>query len=71
MSRVLHVLWHEVTGLFFLVFGAVLAVAALREYRHYAAGQSGAGRPMLAAALGVMFLYFGISAFRRAGRGRA
>jgi hypothetical protein len=64
-------LWHEVTGLFFFVFGAVLAVATLREYRHYAAGQVGAGRPILAATLGLMFLYFALSAFRRAGRRKA
>jgi hypothetical protein len=71
LSRTLGVLWHEVTGLFFLVFGAVLALAAVREYRHYAAGQGGAGRPILAATLGLMFLYFGVSAFRRAGRRKA
>jgi hypothetical protein len=66
LSRTLGVLWHEVTGLFFFVFGAILALAAVREYRHYAAGQTGVGRPILAATLGLMFLYFAFSAFRRA-----
>jgi hypothetical protein len=68
---VLSVLWHEVTGFFFFVFGAILALAAVREYRHYAAGQVGAGRSILAATLGLMFLYFAFSAFRRAGRRKA
>jgi len=68
ISQIIRVLWHEVTGLFFLVFGAGVALAAVREYRHYAAGQYGPGRPVLAAILALMFLYFAISAFRRAGR---
>jgi hypothetical protein len=68
---VLHVLWHEVTGFFFFVFGAILALAAAREYRHYSAGETGAGRPILAATLGLMFLYFAFSAFRRARRRKA
>jgi hypothetical protein len=60
------VLWHEVTGFFFFVFGAIVALAAVREYRHYAAGEYGPGKPILAAGLALMFLYFAISAFRRA-----
>jgi hypothetical protein len=68
MSRVIRVLWHEVTGFFFFVFGAVLALTAVREYRHYAAGQTTAGRPILAATLSLLFLYFAMSAFRRAGK---
>jgi len=68
VSRVIRVLWHEVTGLFFFVFGAIIAVAAVREYRHYAAGQYGPGRPILAAMLALMFLYFAWSAFERASR---
>lgn len=68
ISRVIRVLWHEVTGLFFFVFGAVLALAAVREYRHYTDGQFGPGRPILAALLALMFLYFAMGAFRRASR---
>ena len=68
IGHVIYTLWHEVTGLFFFIFGAVLAYAAVREYRHYAAGQYGPGRPILAAALALMFLYFALSSFRRAGR---
>jgi hypothetical protein len=57
-----------VTGVFFFVFGAILAFTAVREYRQYSAGQYGAGRPILAAVLALMFLYFALSAFRRAGQ---
>jgi hypothetical protein len=61
-------LWHQVTGFFFFVFGAVLALTAVREYRHYAVGQTTASRPILAALLSLMFLYFALSSFRRAGK---
>lgn len=67
MGSVVHVLWHQVTGLFFFVFGAGIAWAAIEEYRHYAAGQYGPGRPILASILALMFLYFALSAFHRAG----
>ena len=68
VAHVIRVLWHEVTGFFFLVFGALLAFAAYREYRHYTAGQFGLGRPMLAALLALLFVYFAVSSFRRASR---
>lgn len=68
VSRVIRVLWHEVTGLFFFVFGAIIAVAAVREYRHYTAGEYGPGKPILAACLALMFFYFALSAFQRANR---
>jgi len=68
IGRVARVLWHEVTGFFFLVFGVIVALACVREYHKYAAGQVGPGRPILAALLALMFLYFALSAFRRAGR---
>lgn len=68
VGHVIRVLWHEVTGLFFFVFGAVIAIRAVREYRHYVAGETTAGRPALAGFLALMFLYFAWSAFRRAKR---
>ncbi|MGZ4787238.1 MAG: hypothetical protein ACXVZX_01890 [Terriglobales bacterium] len=70
VGHVVRVLWHEVTGFFFFVFGAIMAFAAVREYRHYAAGQYGPGRPILAAILALMFLYFAVGSFRRASRNR-
>ena len=68
VGHVIRVLWHEVTGFFFFVFGAIVALAAVREYRKYTAGQTTVGKPVLAAFLALMFLYFAVSAFRHAGR---
>ncbi len=68
VSHVIRVLWHEVTGFFFFVFGALIAFRAVREYRLYAAGQVGPRNAILAAVLALMFLYFAVSAFRHAGR---
>ena len=68
VGHVIRTLWHEVTGLFFFVFGAVIAVRAFHEYRLYEAGQTTAGRVALAATVAVMFLYFAWSAFRSARR---
>lgn len=68
VGHVIRTLWHEVTGLFFLIFGAVIAVRAVREYQRYEAGQTTASRVALAGILALMFLYFALSAFHRARR---
>jgi hypothetical protein len=68
--HVVHVLFHQVTGLFFLLFGLVLGLAFYREYHAYEAGRMGPGRAILSGVLGVLFLYFSISNFVRAGRKR-
>ncbi len=65
MKRVVHVLWLEVTGLLFLLFALVGAGAAIREYRHHAAGTAGSGKMMLAGFFAVLFTYFGASSFWR------
>jgi hypothetical protein len=70
VGHIIHVLFHQVTGLFFLIFGLMVAFGCLREYRAYAAGQMGPGRAILAGILAVTFLYFAISNFARAGRKR-
>ncbi len=63
-ARVLHVLWLEVTGLFFLFLAFVGGAAAIREYhRHLAAGTAGMSKMYLATAFAVMFAYFGVSSF--------
>jgi hypothetical protein len=67
-ARVLHTLWLEVTGLFFLIFAAVGAIAAANEYRAYVAGKVDANRAAVAAAFTVLFAYFGISSFWRSRR---
>lgn len=70
VQHVIHVLFHQVTGLFFLIFGLVVSFGCVREYRAYAAGQVGPGRAILAGILAAAFLYFAISNFARAGRKR-
>jgi hypothetical protein len=65
-SRVVRVLWHEVTGFFFLVFGLIVGFGAYREYLAYRAGKVGSGRAALAACLAMLFIYFALSGFRRA-----
>lgn len=70
VSNVVHGLFHQVTGLFFLVFGLLVGYAAFREYRVYTLGKFGPGRAILAAVLALMFIYFALSAFVRSGRKR-
>lgn len=62
-ARVLHVLWLEVTGLFFLVLGFVGAAAAVREYHRHTAGTTSLGKVLLAAGFAALFSYFGVSSF--------
>ncbi len=68
IRSVVHVLFHQVTGLFFLLFGVVVSLACYREYRAYQAGRFGPGRAILAGAIALLFLYFAVSNFARAGR---
>ena len=67
-GNVLRSLFHQVTGLFFVIFGVIVGFAAYREYVAYQSGKIGSGRALLAGVLAVLFLYFGISAVVRAGR---
>ncbi len=69
-GRVARVLWLEVTGFMFLSLAVVGAAAGFREYRHYARGQAGPGKMVVAAVFTVMFLYFGINSFWRSRRPR-
>jgi hypothetical protein len=69
-SRVLHLLFLQVTGFVFLVFAVIGGFAAWREYLQYAAGRMGPGRAVLAACFGAMFLWFGVTSFWRARRRR-
>ena len=70
VHHVLHVIFHQVTGLFFLVFGIIVSLACYREYRGYAAGALGPGKVILAGVIAVLFFYFAMSNFARAGRKR-
>jgi hypothetical protein len=68
VGRVLHVLWLEVAGVFFLGLAVVGGGAAVREYHRYVHGTAGVGKVLLAAAFAVAFLYFGVSSFARSRR---
>jgi len=71
VGRVLHVLWLEVTGFVFLGIALICAAAGFHEYSKYQAGQIGIGKTALAAAVTVMFTWFGISSFWRVRRKRS
>ena len=66
--RVAHLLWLEITGLFFLLFALVGVVALTHEYPKYQAGKIGAAKLVLAFVFAVAFGYFGVSSFWRVRR---
>jgi hypothetical protein len=68
VQRTTHILWLEVTGFFFLVFGVVCAGAGWREYQLHLAGKAEMNRVYIAGALTLLFAWFGITSFWRARR---
>jgi hypothetical protein len=64
-GRVVHILWLEVTGMFFLVLAFVCGAAAVREHHRALAGTGSQGKMMLAWVLAAMFGWFGVSSFFR------
>jgi hypothetical protein len=68
VSRVLHVLWLEVAGLFFLVLAVVGAAAAVREFHRHSIGTGSTGKTLLASMFALLFGYFGVSSFWRSRR---
>ena len=67
-SRVLHLLFLQVAGVFFLAFSAIGVVAFAREYKLYLAGQAVQTKMAVAAGFALMFLWFAVSSFWRAAR---
>lgn len=67
VTRVLHLLFLEVTGFLFLALAVIFGGATVREYHKYALS----GKTYLAAGFTVVFLWFGVSSFWRAKRKRA
>ena len=67
-SRVLHILWLEITGLFFLVLAFVGAAAAVREFHRRALGTGSTGKMLLATGFALLFAYFGVNSFYRSRR---
>ena len=70
VSRVLHILWLEVTGFVFLGLAVIGAGALTREYNKYQAGGNGPGRLITAICFCLVFGYFGVSSFYRARKKR-
>jgi len=68
VTRVLHVLWLEVTGLLFLVLALVGGGAAVREYHRLHTGTASTGKMLLATGFALLFAYFGINSFWRSRR---
>ena len=67
-ARVLHLLFLQVTGVFFLAFALLGGLACAREYRIYASGQPVGAKVAVAAAFSLMFLWFAVSSFWRASK---
>ena len=68
VGQVLHLLFLQVAGVFFLAFAAGGGLAAWRESQKWQAGQIGPGKMYLAAAFSALFLWFAVSSFWRAGK---
>jgi hypothetical protein len=68
VGRVLHLLFLQVTGMFFLCFALVGGYAVYREYHSWTLGKAGPGKAVLAACFTVMFAWFAVSSFWRAAR---
>lgn len=67
-ARVLHLLWLQIAGVFFLFFALAGSLACRREFLQWQEGKIGPGKMVLAAAFAVVFLWFGLSSFWRAQR---
>ncbi|HLX75747.1 MAG TPA: hypothetical protein VKR26_13455 [Terriglobales bacterium] len=64
-SRVLRLLWLQVTGFFFLALALLGGGALVDEYPKYQAGKVSGARLVLAALFMLLFFYFGVSSFWR------
>jgi hypothetical protein len=66
--RVVHLLWLQITGLFFILFAVAGAVAFRGEYHQYQLGRAGPGKAVMALCFALVFAWFGVSSFWRAQR---
>lgn len=64
-SRVLRLLWLQVTGFFFLALALLGGGALWEQYPKYQAGKLSGARLLVAAAFMLLFFYFGVSSFWR------
>jgi hypothetical protein len=68
VSRVLHLLFLEVTGFVFLCFAVIGGFALVREYSGMVAGRVSHGKFGITLAFSLMFAWFGLTSFWRARR---
>ena len=68
VGRVVHLLFLQVAGVFFIAFAAAGGIAGWREYQKWQAGQIGPGKMYLAFGFTALFLWFAVSSFWRAGK---
>lgn len=68
VSRILHLLFLEVTGFVFLCFATIGGFALMREYPGVVSGRVSQGRFGLTLLFTLMFAWFGLSSFWRARR---
>jgi hypothetical protein len=68
LSRAAQILFLQVAGLFFVAFAIIGGIALVTEYRAYMAGRIGPGRSLIALGIVVLFGWFGVSSFLRAGQ---
>jgi hypothetical protein len=64
-GRVLRQLWLEVTGFVFLALAFIGAVAMVREFARYQAGQTTTARVVVAIVFTLTFVWFGVTSFWR------
>ena len=64
-SRVLHLLWLEVTGVVFLGMAGIGLIAIGRTYTKYSAGGGPASAVVIAVCFTLTFAWFGLSSFWR------
>lgn len=65
-ARVAHLLWLQVTGLFFCAFALIFALRLPKAYASHTAGTSPRYQFVLLACMTLMFAWFGVSSFWRA-----
>ena len=68
IGRVLHTLFLETMGLFFLLFTLTGGVATYRSYRAHVVGELGIERVIVGVLFTALFGYFAVSSFWRAQR---
>jgi hypothetical protein len=66
--RIGHLLWLQITGLFFIVFALGFIGRMPRAYGNYLAGRESAGHFGLLVVLTILFVWFGVTSFWRAHR---